>query len=175
LYMSLNFGGTIDWAIDLNEFMPGDSEVSTSRGFRGRPSMRGAGQSPLVTAEMMQSCVDDPSWKEVKCTHPMIEQPSSPPEQRWRELKVDAAWCAAITDWKTKWAVLNNSGISFPAKVADFLKDKRSFWCDRIDADNLCVVGRCTNDGTGAGTQLTMESFQNIHLVRFELFLKIIL
>jgi hypothetical protein len=168
LWKGMNFGGVVDWAIDLNSFdhdslirpptqLSGVSKSPTSGMRRGGPQLGGTDGIEKV------SCYQDDTWKSVDCTTRGIpESARIPPSEAWLDVKGDAAWCATVANWYK----VKSDGTSFPKAISDFLNGPDQFRCDALETNNGCS-GTLTCLGpekaTGAAMQPLIRSLMNIH------------
>ncbi|KAF2664250.1 hypothetical protein BT63DRAFT_418375 [Microthyrium microscopicum] len=195
MWKSMNFGGVVtslyssEWAIDLNSFEHDNgAHVSKARksfktGLEVSKGMRGA--NPHTLAEKSQSEDDyechadanDQSWRDVLCTNPAITDQDSgyAPWLRWEMVKGDAAWCAALSNWRRARGGKNHgrdptTNVSnFPTSImGDFLKANGRFECGILQDQSTtsCVdpqVCLDKNSGSAAAVQYIGWSMHNIN------------
>jgi len=92
-----------------------------------------------------------------------MEDVNYPAAWRWNELKVDDIWCDAVKNWKqsARGHFIDGEPASFSDQVANFLH-REPGGCAKI-LDTKCTIGLCSHEGTGAGSQLLIQSFVNAH------------
>ncbi|KAF2416034.1 glycoside hydrolase [Tothia fuscella] len=108
LWKSMNFGGIVDWAIDLNTFdfdgrleSNDQKDASEFGGLKTAKGMRGGGF--YEKSNFGSTCITDESWRAVTCNTGGISQFDDMPDyQKWIDVKADSAWCAAIKAWTPK-------------------------------------------------------------------------
>jgi hypothetical protein len=137
-WKSLNFGGVVDWAIDLNSFeydkrirrqenpfsIDKDMGYGPSRdGKLGKPGKKSTESDTLL-------CSDSDDWSKVLCNTPGISQEKMKPADRWSDVKADDTWCAAIKHWKSERDAGTNSYSFTETVITWFLKGPYKFRCE---------------------------------------------
>jgi hypothetical protein len=170
LWKSLNFGGTVEWAVDLNSFeydLKGSNKDTSGIDFG--MGMRGDGTRAKQTAA--NACLQDDSWRSVLCTTPGIANSSLKAVAQWYDVKADAAWCAAIKYWTKERDAGTNQQNFTETIVTWFLKGPSQFRCEDLDLEGHtgCVKPQLCADarsGSAPSMQLIGTSLHNIYSVR---------
>jgi hypothetical protein len=166
LWKSMKFGGVTEWAVDLNTFDHDSTNVGSNKNpSRGTNQMRGGGLHEK--ASIVDTCVKDGSWKEVRCTTRGIsDRIHLPPDEIWSDVKADAAWCAALNYWRP---MRNQVGVNFTDVVSFFLRGIPEFHCQLLIASNGCTVPDECRDlakDSAAAMQVILLSIAHISGVR---------
>jgi hypothetical protein len=146
LWKGMNFGGAVEWAIDLNSFdhdgliqpqAPLDGledkfSVSKGHGYGMRRGGRNNGERKGIDEIV---CPQDDSWRKVNCTtRGIVDKALMTDSEIWADVKAAAAWCAAISHWTAK----KTEGAIFPSIFSDFLHGPDGFRCDKLETNNGC-------------------------------------
>lgn len=120
--MRRNFGGTIEWAVDLQDF------IETNHG----PEGPGGVEPDPVT---------QPDWKKVTCTTLSLTNASNPRQDRWRDSLAESAWSDVVKAWEANKKLPNNhndkSNLPFPEFVSNFFNNVDHMQCHNlVDANN---------------------------------------
>ena len=151
-YQYLNFGGTTDWAVDLQSFSANEFMTDYTYAIM----METGGQCPWRNTEGFH------------CDAPESVNTTLPGDQRWRETVCDCAWW----DFTNEWARVSRQtqSNSFSDSAAAFFKAGESSWpCDDVGTGchNMgmqCVDSHVSNM-TGPAGALIMASFAAVSLV----------
>ena len=149
MWKRMNFGGVIEWAIDLNTFGYDDEGGSNVLGGAKIQGMRSGGFHEKAT--LAETCRKDDSWMSVKCAGK--GQKNVP----WDNAKADEAWCAALSHWNSV-----QGEASFPSTVANFFEVSSPFHCENLVSKNGCEHIQCQNT---AAMQVILRSMVNINQV----------
>lgn len=176
LYKLLNFGGVVDWAIDLIQFRNGegliDNIVDPIKGGGSCNTANGGMRRGYASCRKSAvDCQQDESWKAVTCDKPREGDYDTPPPAKWAHYKADAAWCAVVSEWLSKrdTKYKNRPDKSFSDIVAFFFDGPSLFHCEKLtqsSSDSGCVLpGECPPGKTGVGGRHILQSMHNIHEV----------
>jgi hypothetical protein len=132
LWKSSNFGGVIDWAIDLNTFDYDRGPGASGGQLRGSGMRGGQFHEKASTVDM---CTKDDGWRSIPCTTKGIAKVNElEPSEIWDDVKAEAAWCAGLENWRSG----NHGGKSFPSTLSKYFNFSPDFNCDTIIAGNGC-------------------------------------
>jgi Glycosyl hydrolases family 18 len=177
MWKSLNFGGVVEWAIDLNTFEydngPNVAKARKARkgGLQVFKGMRGDDISAAdQSGSMGNLCGEDDSWREVTCSNPGIDRYNLEPWNKWELVKCDAAWCSAMEFW-TSLRDSNKNQSSFASEVmAGHFKGPGEFNCQVLNDQGItsCLSPQQCEDKTrssAAAMQLIGASLHSINSV----------
>lgn len=141
--MALNFGGTTDWAVDLQKFQ-------ASEGGDGIPKPISAG-----------------AWKTVPCTVRAVRQIELPASQRWAGVGANHAWADAVKAWRKHRDAAGGTTQSFSIFISDFFHSTENMNCGVVQDDNGCKShALCKDfegvDDTGPAAYFIHNSFVNL-------------
>lgn len=145
-YKGLNFGGTTDWAIDLEAFS--DYEDMTPGIFTDFDSLDGC------------------KWKAkdgFSCSDPASEDTTMKAAERWNKTGAACAW----HEFTANWSRVTDQ--TFSGFAADFFDEtESSFHCELIDGCPASVTCRDAKDAKFAGPAgvLILTSFIETNFVR---------
>jgi GH18 family chitinase len=125
-YKTLNFGGTTDWAVDLQSFLLNDACP--------------AGYADCARAQYSFKSRDDVDWRSKTCTDPLVTDAAQSPSKRWYGLGCDAAWQDAVAYWQ---ASPHRGGLSFSETISNFFHGPEGMRCE-ITVDNNGCSGTWT-------------------------------
>lgn len=111
-----NFGGTIEWAVDLQE------ELNTNHGPQGPPR-------PIDASETG-------AYLDVTCEYGTIKNARAPPHERWNDALAHSLWLDVVAAWKDRGG---SSGLTFTEFVSDFTNAR-----DMMECEELVVLNGCT-------------------------------
>jgi hypothetical protein len=174
LWKSLNFGGTIDWAVDLHTFdydngpnvanALKNSKKSLLRGGSMKSGMGGRGH-------FAETCGTDSSWKEVACNDPAVDKYAEMhPLDRWAGTKANDAWCAGVQYWTKLRDAQTNMTTFTDALIGGGLKGDTPFKCEILNDQTTtgCIATRSCrglSKSSAPAVQLLSLSIQNINSV----------
>ncbi|KAL8335759.1 hypothetical protein RB598_009788 [Gaeumannomyces tritici] len=146
IYKAYNFGGTIDWAVDLQEFHP--SPPSYSGVFK---------ETALTWAQVVDNvnrgdhagcnrAVRTGSWLGKQCSkhptdntnHPVSDWQNILPADRWDQMDCGSAWKDAILAADTCY-----EGQVWTLAIASFFHFNRGDKCNDMAPANDCIVAAC--------------------------------
>ncbi|KAF2667536.1 glycoside hydrolase [Microthyrium microscopicum] len=162
-FKSLNLGGTTEWAIDLNTFLPGD-DSSLPRNGDGF-SLGGQKQSGSL-ADLLQSQKMDESWKQLDCESKGATTTDDNPLDRWDWLKANAAWAAVVQNWTNSQVTTNRNArqLDFPNYVANFFHGTDGRGCGPLGVNGCQSPEKCMQGkDTGPAGHLIINSFVGIN------------
>ncbi|KAF6802835.1 Killer toxin subunits alpha/beta 6 [Colletotrichum sojae] len=107
-----NFGGTIEWAVDLQEFLDE------------------GGVKPIPA----EKC----DWRKVVCTHPSLVD-SGNKTRRWADSCATAAWEEALTGWKYNQSQKINPTFTFVHGISNFFNHGDGMDCHLMKDENGCT------------------------------------
>lgn len=152
-YKGLNFGGTTDWAVDLQTFLPGDKCPANS------PDC-----STLLFNSWSQGGpgVD---WRKQECTNPWITDAARNPKDRWYGVGCDNAWQDAVNYWKS---APGRGGLSFPETISNFFHGPEGMACDlAVDHNGCSSYTQCQSTNRPAG-YLILNSMISVNNVSWD-------
>lgn len=144
LWKGLNFGGTSDWAVDLDSFLPGDDTDP--------------GHGPIF--------IEQPTgFQKLECNNRYYLNATLDPEDRWKELKVNEAWDYAISKWTLrdkKFAIQE-----FVPFISNELVGPEDMDCQNLAAKNGCDGPIDCDDSISRtpGATLLLRSFTQLNEV----------
>jgi hypothetical protein len=186
LWKGLNFGGVVEWAIDLNSFEhDGKSTTAQSSGnglsspknpysvAKGSGMRRGGGGGGGgIRPSAADLCENDDSWKRVKCSQADIANSALDDSVTWSNAKADAAWCSALQFWNSKSSNLKMAkGLNFSSIVSEALNGPLKWNCNVVQNGGVgtgCDAPMACQGGVGeaaAAMQLVLISLHNINSV----------
>jgi Glycosyl hydrolases family 18 len=118
LYQALNFAGTTDWAIDLEDFV---------EDLRPRPT-----PGPNTA-----------SWRTKNCNDPGVTNIHQDPSARWNSVGAGDAWDAAIQYWKgiRDNRPPNTPIYTFSQEVSTFFNSSEWMKCGHVSETSGCILG----------------------------------
>jgi hypothetical protein len=152
LWKGMNFGGIIDWAIDLNTFDFDEGGSITPGNSKNTQGMRSGGFHEKAT--VADTCRKDDSWKSVRCPA------QGERDIAWADAETDGAWCAALSRWNS---MPKRESDRFTDVVAQFLGNSQGFQCDSLVTGNGC--SRFQTCAVAAASPLILRSMANINQV----------
>ncbi|KAL5911482.1 hypothetical protein ACKVV7_010067 [Pyricularia oryzae] len=138
-YQAYNFGGTIDWAVDLQQFHDPPGEPGTTWGnFKVRALMS-------LEVEGCKSTQRTGDWINKSCTERLVRKESEyTPEERWSGLDCKAAWHDARLTWETCATDEHREKGLFARKIAEVFHMPGGYFCrDRRDNTDCQAVTTC--------------------------------
>lgn len=142
-YKGLNFGGTTNWAVDLQSWM-----------------------LPFDPLNVLASNVD---WEMVP-TKSLCNDINRSASDWWDDAGCDSAWKAAIKYWNSV-SPANQKLHGFSAEIANFFKSSKNainMQCNSLNVDNGCSAdaGPSCGDPVSPAGYLILTSFTHINSVR---------
>ena len=139
LYTDLNFLGTSDWAIDLQEFIPN-----------------------FNIEEKVYADVSD--WRTHSCMDTAVNDSLSDPGPRWLAAGCDDAWADFLASWDAQ-PFANSS--TFTNEVSNFFNGRPNWQCaelvENAQPENCLPTFQCDNaDDFGPAAQFIMDSMAMI-------------
>ncbi|OAA60299.1 chitinase [Niveomyces insectorum RCEF 264] len=158
IYKGLHFGGTTNWAIDLEDFIEPPQSVKTWDDFilgivsgQSDPYVFGTRNGTWTTLRC-----DDEAIQGVKCYTP---------SQRWDMLDGKDAWADIINAWTQYYNISNDA--DFIESVSDILHGPELVGCGDMKASDNCdqtlTCAAFVGDGTGAVAYDIYNSLVIIH------------
>lgn len=157
-YKGLNMGGTSDWAVDLQDYMP-DPTPQGWQDFKLRISL---GLNPVHYKGNRTG-----NWTTIQCTDPAVAfYGDFTPDKRWEMLDCDHAWSDAVAVWKKIDKPSNN--LSFSRSIFNTHHGPQEADCRDISTKSNCdTIQKCeVDEGSGACSYEIINSFVTIHQVR---------
>ncbi|KAG4441995.1 hypothetical protein IFR05_002521 [Cadophora sp. M221] len=141
---ALNFGGTTDWAIDLQSFVPPSTDVEETHPITSKP------------IEYRQD------WAKLTCSSPCAKNESISESTRWNELKCDDAWKYGIGLWKKRNP--SDTSLLFVQFISNELEGRPDTQCHINAGENGCGgTVECDDDKKVApGVALILRSFKKL-------------
>lgn len=143
LYRALNFGGVVDWAIDLGSFS------------------RDEYMSPGVFAEIAASGTCPWKFEDgFTCTHPaIVNATTTNKDERWEVLNAGCAWREMTRAWDNA-----STSASFSQWASDFYAGETLFECEHLNGcRGLLRCPTAEADDSGPAAQLILESFMKLN------------
>lgn len=140
-YTLLNFGGTTDWAMDLQEFI-----------------------TDFNPSEKLYDDVSD--WRTLSCSDPAVNNSLSDPLTRWEAAGCDNAWADFLEYWNENPAA---NGSTFSNEVSNYFNGQPNWECGVLvfgTTENCEPLYECDNgDDNGPAAQFIMNSIVMIYSV----------
>jgi hypothetical protein len=173
-WKGLNFGGTIDWAVDLHSFDydngPNVANVLKKSG-KKLPRKGGMKSGTGSPGNFAETCGTDTSWKNVPCDAPAVDQYATMhPMDRWAGTKANDAWCAGVQFWTKLRDSRANTTTFTDALIGGGLKGDTPFTCEVLNDQSTtgCIATRSCrgiSDKSAPAVQQLSLSLQNINSV----------
>ncbi|TLD25413.1 hypothetical protein PspLS_05914 [Pyricularia sp. CBS 133598] len=138
-YQAYNFGGTIDWAVDLQQFHNPPGEPGTTWGnFKVRALMS-------LEVEGCKRTERTGDWINKSCTERVVRKESEyTPEERWSGLDCKAAWHDARLTWETCATDEQRENGLFARKIAEVFHMPGGYRCrDRAENTDCEAITTC--------------------------------
>jgi hypothetical protein len=173
IWKGLNFGGTIDWAVDLHTFeYDNGPNVANALKKLGKKRKGGGMKSGKGTAgNFAETCGTDSSWRDVPCSDPAVDKYAEMYSMdRWAGVKGNDAWCAGVQYWTKIRDAKTNTTTFTDALVGGGLKGDTPFMCEILNDQTTtgCIATRsCEGNSrhSAPAVQLLTLSIQNINSV----------
>jgi GH18 family chitinase len=154
-YRGLNFGGTTDWAVDLQRF--GDSE------------MRYLTDDALAATEANDGTCPWRNTDGFHCDQVNAVDTAMDGGRRWKMAACDCAWVEFMKTWELR---KSSTSQTFSNSMAEFFKLGEGLWeCEDVSDGCYNMQAYCqdtqTSNQTGPAAPLIAKSFASVQRVRF--------
>jgi GH18 family chitinase len=156
LYTAWGFGGTTDWASDLQTFHDVPKPAESWEDYK---HLIKAGENPRADHTR------NGNWTSFQCDNVLVDDHTYyTPQQQWTGLNADAAWKDIVRIWKD---TDRDRGISFSESVSETTNVASDPNCAKMLSSNCDTTVECTQGldakDSGPAAQLIFNSFVFIH------------
>ncbi|ERS97228.1 hypothetical protein HMPREF1624_06559 [Sporothrix schenckii ATCC 58251] len=162
-YNSYGFGGTTNWASDLETF---NAVPGVTKSWGAFLEAVGAGLNPMSELSVDKSAVHG-NWTKLSCTNPaVVNALTMSPQERWAELDGADAWADVINVWTT--VDQPAGGIYLSESISNSIHGPEDTNCGTLAATSNCDSILLCKDvenisGTGPAAYVLWNSLVYVH------------